>query len=411
MEFELGPIRPPSEARSLPIRVTRNCPWNRCKFCRTYKGRNFGLRSVEEVKQDILAAKAIQDKFRELSSKSGCGGRLGEIEATTFENTSSQAVRNVANWLNAGGRSAFLQDADTLIMPADDLVQVIKFLKETLPSITRVTMYSRSKTAARRSIEELTRLREAGLSRIHIGLESGYDPLLAFMDKGVTAANHIKGGQNVVASGISLCTYVVLGLGGLKMWQDHAVQTARVINEINPEYIRLRTLAITEDMILHKEVEAGNFVRSTDEQVIEEEKLFLQSLNCHSNVVSDHITNLLQEIEGRLPDEKDRILAVIGRFQALPPIQQAIFRMGRRLGMYNKLDDLNDPDQSEAVERVMARAGQHADKGLDENVVYELMWRFVRWQSWNTKSASGGHEMAGHGDGHHQRSSIHIGME
>lgn len=381
MEFELGPMRPPSEAHSLPIRVTRNCPWNRCKFCRAYKGHGFELRSVAEVKQDVMAVKAIQDKLMDYV------GRPGEIEAA-LDGESSMAVREVANWLYGEGRSAFLQDANTLIMPADDLVEVIRFLKQTLPSITRVTTYGRSKTAAKRSVEELILLREAGLSRIHIGLESGYDPLLAFMDKGATAADHIKGGRNVVASGISLCEYVVLGLGGVKMWREHATETARVINEIGPKYIRLRTLAITGDMILHRGVESGNFVRSTDEQIIEEEKLFIQSLNCHSNLVSDHFTDLLQEIEGRLPDEKARILAVIDRFQALTPVERAIFRMGRRLGMYSRLDDLNDPDQSEAVERIMAGLGQGGEKGLDENVVYELMERFVRWQSWNTKSAN-----------------------
>ena len=377
MQFEVGPIRPPSEALSLPIRVTRNCPWNRCKFCRTYKGQKFELRSVAEVKQDILAAKAIRDRLLDISSKSGHDGRLSEIATCAFEGTQSEAIRKVANWLYTGGAAAFLQDANTLIMPVDDLVEVIGFLKETLPSITRVTIYGRSKTAAKRTIAELTRLREAGLSRIHIGLESGYDPLLVFMDKGVTAADHIKGGKNVVASGISLCEYVVLGLGGGKMWQEHAIETAKVLNEINPDYVRLRTLAITGDMILHREVESGNFVRLTDEPVLEEEKLFIQSLNCHSNLVSDHATNLLREIEGRLPAEKDRMLAVIDRFQALAPIERAIFRMGRRLGMYNKLDDLNDPNQSEAVERIMARLGQSGEQGLDENVVYELMERFI----------------------------------
>ncbi len=149
--------------------------------------------------------------------------------------------------------------------------------------------------------------------------------------------------------------------------------------------LRLRTLASTGDMILRKEVDSGNFVRLTDEQIIEEEKRFIQRLNCHSNLVSDHVTNLLQEIEGRLPDDKERILAVIDRFQALAPIERAVFRMGKRPGMYNNLDDLNDPDQSEAVERVMARLGQDGEKGLDENVIYELMGRFVKWQSWSRK--------------------------
>lgn len=371
MKFELGPVRPPSEARSLPIRVTRNCPWNRCKFCRGYKGQRFEVRSVAEVKQDILAVKAIQDKLRDYA------GRSGTIEAACG-GESSMAVREVASWLCGGGVSAFLQDADTLIMPIDDLADIIRFLKQTLPSITRVTTYSRSKTAAKRTIEELSRLREAGLSRIHIGLESGYDPLLAFMDKGATGPDHINGGKNVVASGISLSEYVVLGLGGVTMSREHATETAKVINEIDPEYIRLRTLAITGDMILQQEVQSGNFVRATDEQIIEEEKLFIQGLNCHSNLVSDHFTDLLPEIEGSLPDEKARILMVIDRFQALSKIERAIFRMGRRLGMYDRIDDLNDPDQSEAVERVMAKLGQNGEQGLDENVVYELMEKFVR---------------------------------
>ncbi|MBI2832670.1 MAG: radical SAM protein [Chloroflexi bacterium] len=374
LEFELGPIRPPSEAHSLPIRVTRNCPWNRCKFCRAYKDQKFELRSVEEVKQDILAAKAVQDRILD------CTGWPGGTEAA-FAGELSQPVRTVANWLYAGGKTAFLQDANTLIMPVDDLVKVITFLKETLPSIIRVTMYGRSKTAARRSVEELTRLREAGLSRIHIGLESGYDPLLSLMNKGATAADHIRGGKNVAASGISLCVYVVLGLGGVKMWQDHATETARVINEVNPEYIRLRTLAITKDMTLNREVESGSFVRSSDEQIIEEEKLFIENLSCHSKLVSDHVTDLLPEIEGWLPVDRDRMLAAIDRFQDLTPVERAIFRMGRRLSMYRRLDDLNDPDLSEEVERTMARLGQDGEKGLDENVVYALMERFVRWQS------------------------------
>ncbi|MDO8568828.1 MAG: hypothetical protein Q7R57_08975, partial [Dehalococcoidales bacterium] len=107
-----------------------------------------------------------------------------------------------------------------------------------------------------------------------------------------------------------------------------------------------------------------------------------------SNLVSDHFTDLLQEIEGRLPNEKSPMLSVIDRFQALAPIERAIFRMGRRLGMYYRLDDLNDPDQSEAVERIMARLGQNCENGLDEKVIYQLMERFVRWQSWNTRSAN-----------------------
>ena len=358
---ELGPIRPPSEACSLLVRVTRNCPWNRCKFCHFYKGRKLEIRPVEEVEQDILAAKAIQDRILESEI-----GSLGLAALSALENSASESAPNVANWLCAGGRGAFLQDANTLVLPADELEQIIRFLRQTLPSIERVTTYGRSRTAARRTVKELTRLREAGLSRIHIGLESGYDSLLEFMDKGATAAVHIRGGRNVVDAGISLCEYVVLGLGGVDTWRAHAIETARVLNEINPEYIRLRTLSIADDMVLHAEVAAGNFTRSTDEQVVVEEKLFIENLVCRSNVVSDHMTNLLPELAGRLPEDKHRMLATIDRFQALPARERAVFRVGRRLGLYCRLDDLNDPGRHAAVERKMARLGRGRDGQPDE---------------------------------------------
>ena len=182
--FELGPIRPPSEAYSLLIRVTRNCPWNRCKFCHTYKGEKFQLRPVAEVKQDILTARAIQDRLKEISMESGYGDTVPEVAKMILNNPPSQAYYNVALWLYTGGESAFLQDANSLIMRTNELVEVIRFLKQTLPSINRVTSYARSKTAAKKKLEELIELHEAGLSRLHIGLESGYDPLLQYMDKG-----------------------------------------------------------------------------------------------------------------------------------------------------------------------------------------------------------------------------------
>ncbi len=219
LNFEIGPIRPPSEARSLLIRATRNCPWNRCKFCHTYKGEKFQLRSVDEIKQDIDTARAIQNSIKELAWKSGYGDRVGQAAAMVYNSPSNAAVQNVALWLNGGGESAFLQDANSLIMRTGELAEVIRYLKETLPSIKRVTSYARSNTAARKTAEELKELHEAGLSRLHVGLETGYDPLLEFMDKGVTAAAHITGGRRVVESGISLSEYVILGLGGKEKWR------------------------------------------------------------------------------------------------------------------------------------------------------------------------------------------------
>jgi hypothetical protein len=373
--LELGPIRPPSEASSLLLRVTRNCSWNRCKFCHIYKGKRFELRPVADIKQDILTVKAIQDKLKEAALKAGYGGDVGAAASAILNNPLSETHFNVALRLYHGGTSAFLQDANTLIMPTPDLVEVIKFLKETLPTITRITSYGRSKTAAKKKLEELKALHEAGLDRLHIGLESGYDPLLAYMDKGVTAADHIAGGKNVVASGISLSEYVLLGMGGKKMWREHATETARVLNEINADFIRVRTLTIKEGMPLYDEVKNGQFIRASDEEIVAEEKLLIENLNCRSTFVSDHITNLLQEIEGRLPDDKEKMLAVIDRFQSLSAEERQNFRLGRRIGIYAALDDLNDPGKHGLVEQAVAKVAK--DGKVDEELIYSLMERFI----------------------------------
>ncbi|MBL7125038.1 MAG: radical SAM protein [Dehalococcoidales bacterium] len=374
--FELGPIRPPSEAYSLLIRVTRNCPWNRCKFCHIYKGKKFELRSVEEIKQEISTIKAIQDKLKETSWKSGHGGRVEEVAGAVLNNPPNEAFFNVALWLYSGGTSAFLQDANSLIMRTNELAEIIRFLKQTLPSITRVTCYGRSKTAAKKKLEELIQLHQAGLSRLHIGLESGYDPVLQYMDKGVTAAEHIAGGRKIVESGISLCEYVVLGLGGKEMWREHAIETARVLNEIDADFIRVRTLTIKQGMPLYDEVKNGNFIRATDEEIVEEEKLLIEHLDCHSYFVSDHITNLLQEIEGKLPQDKEKMLASIARFQSLSPEEKHNFMVGRRVGIYDQLDDLYNLHKHSTVEHAIQKLSNDGNQ-VDEEIIYTLMERFI----------------------------------
>jgi histone acetyltransferase (RNA polymerase elongator complex component) len=373
--YELGPIRPPSEAYSLLIRVTRNCPWNRCKFCPIYKGTKFQLRPFEEIKQDIDTAGSIRDEIIELARQS-FGGDIRRAAAMVYNGASTDASRNVALWLYAGGRNAFLQDANTLIMKTPDLVRVLKYLRETFPVIDRITTYARSKTASQKTLSELKELREAGLSRIHMGVESGSDAVLAFLDKGVTAADHIAGGKNVVASGISLCTYVMPGAGGKQMWREHALETARVLNEIAPDFIRLRTLTVQPRMLLHEDVISGAFIRLTDEEIVAEIKLFTESLDCQSRVVSDHMMNLLPEVEGKLPGDKEKILAVIERFRALPPEERDLYKLGRRLGLFNSLDDLGDAALREEVARVMAGIDKSRPGTLDD-ALFNLMERYV----------------------------------
>ncbi len=367
--FELGPIRPPSEAYSLLIRVTRNCPWNRCQFCPVYKAQKFEIRPVEDIIKDIGTAKAIADEIKELAWKMGDGGRLRDVAAAIYNGYQHNAsICNVALWLWAGGESAFLQDANTLIMRTPDLVRVVSFLKQTFPELSRITSYARSKTAAKKSIEELKELKDAGLSRLHIGMESGSNLVLSYMEKGVTAEEHIAGGKKVKGAGISLCEYVMPGLGGRKMSSDHVLGTAAVLNEIDPDYIRLRTLYVRQDMPLWSKLEAGDFELQTEDEVVEEIGKLIERLEVTSQLKSDHILNLLPEVEGKFPEAKPACLATINRYLALPPQERLNFRLGRRTGYYEKLDDLYDAHKHQEVDEAIKRISSEGPDSVDKTI-------------------------------------------
>ena len=341
--FEQGPIRPPSEARSLLLRVTRNCPWNQCQFCPVYKKRKFSLRTVEEIKQDIQTVKDIVDDVKALSWRLGCSGAVNDqvISSIFGDSDYSDSYRSVAAWLYYGTGACFLQDADNMIMKARDLVEVLDFLRKKLPEVTRITTYSRSRTVVRKSVESLKQIREAGLDRIHIGLETAYDPLLKLMKKGVKGAQQIEAGQKVIEAGMELSEYVMPGLGGQEMWKEHAVATAKALNQINPHFIRLRSLRVPKRVPLHEKLKDGSFTMQTDDMIAEEIKLFIETLDgITSMVTSDHIMNLLEEVTGRLPQDKEIMLEVIQKYRALSDLDRIIFRIGRRGGTYRSTDDL-----------------------------------------------------------------------
>ena len=369
--FEQGPIRPPSEARSLLIRPTRNCPWNKCTFCHTYKDTRFQLRPVEEIKNDIVAVREMADRIVEFSWQLGQEGHINDAVVSSLfsrdnDHRFDDPMRHVAAWLYYGAQTVFLQDADTLIMKTDDLLEVLNFLRATFPTINRVTSYCRSRTASHKSVEDLKRLREAGLTRVHIGLESGYDPLLTFMRKGVTAADHIEGGRRIVASGISLCEFVMPGLGGSRWSRQHATETAKVLNEINPDYIRPRTLLVRQGTVLSAMQQKGEFLPLGEDDIIREIRLFLDHLcGIESRVVSDHVLNLLEELEGKLPDDRDRMMGIIDRYLALPDEDRMIFRLGRRRGVYRKLDDLDDRHTYLLLKDVVDRSMRNGPEGLE----------------------------------------------
>ncbi len=378
--FEQGPIRPPNEAYSLLIRVTRNCPWNRCAFCGTYKGKRFSLRSVDQVKEDIRTVKEISQAIKAISWNVGLAGETdASVVQTIFDRPDlyNEAFRRVALWFYGGGNNVFLQDGDNLRMGTDDLTEIIAFLRETFPNVQRITTYARSKTVYTMELEKLKALREAGLSRVHIGLESGYDRLLAFMKKGVTAREHIEAGKKVKASGLELSEYVILGLGGKGLWKPHAIETAKVLNQIDPHFIRVRTLKVLKDMPLYGKVETGQFVLSSDDEIIREEGLFIDEIHgIKSYFASDHILNLLEEVEGQLPGDKPKMRGIIDRYLALSEEERLNYRLGRRAGLYRKLDDLNNPMLFQRVQEHLERI-QAASPHKVEEAIAELMERYI----------------------------------
>jgi hypothetical protein len=254
-----------------------------------------------------------------------------------------ESIRSVAAWLYHGGESVFLQDADSLIMKTADLLRVLSLVREAFPSISRITSYCRSRTAVCKPLADLERIREAGLSRLHVGIESGSDPVLRFMNKGVTAAEHLEGGLKLKEAGFSLCTYVMPGLGGRRWSGEHAVESARLVSLINPDFVRLRTLHVVEGSPLFQLMQNGEFAPLPEEEIVGEIRLFIESIEARETmVVSDHVLNLLEDVAGRLPGDKPAMLAAIDRFFALSPEERLVFRVGRRRGIYRRIDDLAD---------------------------------------------------------------------
>jgi len=368
--FEQGPIRPPSEAYSLLLRLTRNCTWNKCAFCHIYKGRKFEKRSVQECKDDIQAAKDIADEIKAFSWRFGYGGDVTrEVVEAVFSRPElyDEYFRSIALWLYFGAKNVFLQDANSVVLSNSELVEILRFLQEKFPQVERVTSYARSSTIAKRkTVDDLKELRKAGLTRLHVGLETGYDFLLEYMHKGVTAAEHVEAGKRIVESGIELSEYVILGLGGKKWWREHAVETAKVLNLINPHFIRLRSLKVLPEMPLQKEIDEGDFALQTEEEMIVEERLLIENLNgIDSTFMSDHILNLLMEIEGQLPDEKAKMLETIDAFLSLPPDEKINFRLGKRAGVYGSLRDMSDPRLHRQVEVLRQRIEQETPGGVE----------------------------------------------
>ena len=343
--FEQGPIRPPSEAESLLIRITRNCPWNRCTFCPIYKGEKFSLRPVEHVLKDIDTVRFYLEAIV-AAEKSGRTISRREL-ARLLPNGGKadlQAIHAAYNFVANGMRSIFIQDGNSLIIKPDDIIRILLHLKGAFPKVERITSYARSHTIARISDENLSRMAGAGLNRIHIGMESGSDKVLKMVNKGVDKATQIVAGQKVKRAGIELSEYVMPGLGGKALSQENALETADALNQINPDFIRLRSLALPAAAPLTEQFIAGSFDKMGEVDTTRELLLFLEGLNgITSQVRSDHVLNLFPEVDGVLPDDKERMIQPLRDFLQLDPEEQMIFSIGRRTHRLARFSDLADP--------------------------------------------------------------------
>jgi hypothetical protein len=365
--FEQGPIRPPSEAHSLLLRVTRNCPWNHCTFCPVYKGARFSVRPVAHILRDI-------DQVYEAAQQLQEGPRAPAL--TVPAGVDPRAGAAARNWARYGRRQVFLQDANSLVVAPGDLLAILRHLTARFPEVTRITSYARSSTIANLDAGALADLRGAGLSRIHIGMESGANEVLKLVRKGATQRLHIRAGLKVKAAGMELSEYYMPGLGGKRWLEANAVETAAALNEINPDFIRLRTLAIPTHIPLHEDWASGRFDKATDVETARELLLFLESLcGITSAIRSDHILNLLPEVDGQLPRDQARLMGIVSGFLKLEPELQFIYRVGRRLGLMSGLDDLDDPDKIARVQGVCREYGLRPDDV--DAVTDDLMRRFI----------------------------------
>jgi len=271
MRYEGTVYRPPSEAGSLLIQATIGCPHNRCRFCGMYKGRRFRIRRLD----DILA---------DLDMAAECHG--------------------------PDVRTLFFPDGNTIVMKTSSLLRILDRATRNFPRLERITSYGSARFINLKSPEEMSELAGAGLSRVHMGLESGDDETLAFMDKGATAARSIEAGRRILDAGMELSAYYLVGIGGRARWREHAEASAVALNAMSPTFIRLRTYYAVKRAPLYRDIMAGTFQLPGPHEALAELELLVSNLSCRSVLLSDHVSNYVN-LSGRLPDDRPELLATL----------------------------------------------------------------------------------------------------
>jgi radical SAM superfamily enzyme YgiQ (UPF0313 family) len=339
IDFEQGPIRPPDEANSLLIRTTRGCPWNRCRFCTLFKGHQFSIRPVDEIKNDILAAKQ--------------------------------------HYNGAPIETCFLQDGDSFAMRTKDLIEVLKTLRQAFPLLKQVSSYGRAQTMQKKSKTEMQEIYDAGLNMLYCGLESGSTKVLELVRKGVTADSIIQSTLKAKQAGMSLMVFVIFGLGGKELSHHHVNETANVLNQVNPDNIRVMSLAVKPETELAKLMENGAFTMLSEIEMIEEQRGLIGRLEgIRSRYGNYHSINLLAELVGVLPEDKTRLLTCIDNFLSLSEDLQLNFILGKRLGYYYSFADLQNSNAYNFVQQQVEKI-QKENTGSFESIFYDLRNRLI----------------------------------
>jgi len=272
MNYE-GPIyRPPSEADSLLVQATVGCPHNKCTFCMVYKkGPRFRVRSLKGIEADLREARKSY---------------------------------------GAGVQTLFFPAGNTIAMPTDDLAHICSYGRDLFPELKRITVYGSSQYIHQKGLENLVRLQNAGLSRIHVGLESGDDEVLRRTKKGTDSIEQVEAGLWAREAGIELSVYVLLGIGGAERTVPHAKRTASVLNAMNPDFIRVRTFLPKINTLMLHQIGKGRFQLLSPHEVLRELSNIISALNVTSKIRSDHYTNYL-DVSGDMPSDRDRMLSLI----------------------------------------------------------------------------------------------------
>ena len=220
-------------------------------------------------------------------------------------------------------------------------------------------------------------IREAGLNRLYCGLESGSDTVLEKVKKGATAADMIKAGRMAREAGMEISEFVIMGLGGKELWEEHAKETAKVLNQIDPHFIRVRTIGVKVGSPLEAKMHRGEYQLQSEKEIIIEQRLLVEGLEGVSSYYSnDHAVNLLMEVEGQLPQDKLKLLAMLDRYLALPEEEKINFALGRRLGYYARLDDMRNLPLRAAVGQKVIEIS-HRYPGRWEEIFHHLRERVV----------------------------------